>query len=99
MEGRIVVGHKKNSDAIFRYVYAKTQKELLDKLNYKIEEYRDADLTEDSNMTLGEWLDKWLAEYMQGTVRDSTMESYISYTKKYIKPALGEKRVAFLTTA
>lgn len=28
-EGRIVVGHKKNSDAIFRYVYAKTQKELL----------------------------------------------------------------------
>lgn len=98
-EGRIVVGHKKNGDAIFRYVYAKTQKELLDKLHYKIEEYRDAELTEDSNMTLGEWLDKWLAEYMQGTVRDSTMESYISYTEKYIKPALGEKRVAFLTTA
>lgn len=50
-------------------------------------------------MTLEEWLDKWLTEYMQGTVRDSTMESYISYTEKYIKPALGEKRVAFLTTA
>ena len=50
-------------------------------------------------MTLGEWLDKWLTEYMQGTVRDSTMESYISYTEKYIKPALSEKRVAFLTTA
>ena len=22
------------------------------------------ELTEDSNMTLGEWLDKWLAEYI-----------------------------------
>lgn len=98
-EGRIVVGHKKNGDAIFHYVYAKTQKELLDKLHYKIEEHRDAELTDDSNMTLGEWLDKWLTEYMQGTVRESTMESYISYTEKYIKPALGEKRVAFLTTA
>ncbi len=98
-EGRIVVGHKKNGDAIFHYVYAKAQKELLDKLHYKIEEYRDAELTDDSNMTLGEWLDKWLTEYMQGTVRESTMESYISYTEKYIKPALGEKRVAFLTTA
>ena len=79
-EGRIVVGHKKNGDAIFRYVYAKTQKELLDKLHYKIEEYRDAELTEDSNMTLGEWLDKWLTEYMQGTVRDKL---YILHGKVY----------------
>ena len=31
-EGRIVVGHKQNGEPIFRYVLAKTQKELLDKL-------------------------------------------------------------------
>ena len=28
-EGRIVVGHKENGEPIFRYVLAKTQKELL----------------------------------------------------------------------
>ena len=28
-EGRIVVGHKQNGEPIFRYVLAKTQKELL----------------------------------------------------------------------
>ena len=28
-EGRIVVGHKENGDPLFRYVLAKTQKELL----------------------------------------------------------------------
>ena len=98
-EGRIVVGHKENSEPIFRYVYARTQKELLDKLHYKIDEYRDTELTEESKMTLSEWLDKWLTEYMKGTIRDSTLKGYEKYVESYIKPALGEKPIAFLTTA
>ena len=36
-EGRIVVGHKQNGEPIFRYVLAKTQKELLDKLHRDLE--------------------------------------------------------------
>jgi len=60
-EGRIVVGHKGNGDSIFRYVYADTQKELTAKLRQHIETYRGIDLTEQSGMTLGEWLDQWLA--------------------------------------
>ena len=98
-EGRIVVGHKENGNAIFRYVYAKTQKELLDKLHYKIDEFRDAELTEDSKMSLSEWLDKWLFEYMKGTIRDSTFKTYTYYTEAYVKPTLGEKPIAFLSTA
>lgn len=98
-EGRIVVGHKENGDPIFRYVYAKTQKELIDKLHHKIDEFRDAELTEDSNMSLGEWLDKWIAEYMTGTIRESTLDGYKTYTERYIKPALGDKPIAFITTA
>ena len=72
-EGRIVVGHKNNGDPIFRYVFAKTQAELVKKLHEKIEIYRDADLREDCNMTLGEWLDKWINEIMIFTVRPSTL--------------------------
>ena len=98
-EGRIVVGHKENGNPIFRYVYAKTQKELLDKLHYKIDEYRDTELTEDSKMSLSDWLDKWIAEYMTGTVRESTLRGYKKYVESYIKPALGEKPIAFLTNA
>ena len=98
-EGRIVVGHKENGNPIFRYVYAKTQKELLDKLHYKIAEYRDTELTEDSKRSLSEWLDKWIAEYMTGTIRESTLRGYKRYVESYIKPALGEKPIAFLTTA
>ena len=68
-EGRIVVGHKANGDPIFRHVYAKTQKALTEKLHQSIECYQDVELTEDSRMTLGEWLDRWLAEYKDGTIR------------------------------
>ena len=39
-EGRIVVGHKANGDPIFRYVYGRTQKELLSKLHQSIETYQ-----------------------------------------------------------
>ena len=87
-EGRIVIGHKENGEPLFRHVYAKTQKALLDKLHQNIECYRDVELTEDSRMTLGQWLDRWLTEYKAGTVRPGTLEGYRRYIEYYIKPQL-----------
>jgi len=92
-EGRIVVGHKDNGDSIFRYVYADTQKELSAKLRKSITAYQGVDLTEQSRMTLSEWMDQWLA-MMEGTVRASTLTGYRSYVKNHIEPVLGEKRIA-----
>ena len=54
-EGRIVVGHKQSGEPIFRYVYGRTQKELLSKLHQSIETYQDVELTEDSRITAG-WM-------------------------------------------
>ena len=96
-EGRIVIGHKDNGEPLFRHVYAKTQKALLDKLHQSIESYRDVDLTEDSRMTLGEWLDRWLTEYKAGTVRPGTLENYRRYIDLYIKPQLGGKQVSLVS--
>ena len=97
-EGRIVVGHKANGDPIFRHVYAKTQKTLTEKLHQSIECYQDVELTEDSRMTLSEWLDRWLAEYKDGTIRPGTLENYRNYIENYIKPQLGGKQVSLITT-
>lgn len=97
-EGRIVVGHKVNGDPIFRHVYAKTQKALTEKLHQSIECYQDVELTEDSRMTLSEWLDRWLAEYKDGTIRSGTLENYRDYIENYIKPQLGGKQVSLITT-
>ena len=96
-EGRIVVGHKQNGAPIFRYVLAKTQKELLAKLHRDMEVYQDAQLTEDSRMTLGEYLDRWMAEYGSLTLRPNTLRSYEQYIRCYIKPYLGGKIVSRVT--
>ena len=97
-EGRIVVGHKNNGEPIYRYVLAKTQAELTQKLHDKIEMYRDADLSEDCNMTLGEWLDKWINEFMIFTVREGTLSAYKSLIEHQIKPYLGNRSLSTLTT-
>ena len=97
-EGRIVVGHKKNGAPIFHHVYANTQKELTDKLHQSIERYQDVELTEDSRMTLGEWLDVWLRDYKEGTIRPSTMKCYRQFIDCYIKPQLGHKQVSLITS-
>ena len=96
-EGRIVIGHRENGEPLFRHVYAKTQKALLDKLHQNIECYRDVELTEDSRMTLGQWLDRWLTEYKAGTVRPGTLEGYRCYIEYYIKPQLGDKQISLLS--
>jgi integrase len=97
-EGRIVVGHKENGDSIFRYIYADTQKELTVKLRQNIDAYQGVDLTEDSRMTLGEWLDRWLEDYMTGTVRESTLSGYRANADNYIKPILGDKQISLITS-
>ena len=91
-EARIVIGHKNDGTPMHKSVFGKTQKETLDKLHRAIETYRDVDLCEDSRMTLGEWLDKWLDEYMIFTLRESTMQSYRMMVNHYIKPYLGASR-------
>ena len=96
-EGRIVVGHKKNGEPIFRYVLAKTQKELLDKLHRDLEAFQDVELTEDSRMTLGEWLDRWMEDYGTATLRPNTLRSYEQFIRCYIKPYLGNKIVSRVT--
>ena len=98
-EGRIVVGHKENGDPIFRYVYSKTQKELLENLHRRMEQYDGAELTEGSNQTLGEWLDRWLDEYAPATSRPSTLDGYKTYSEHYIKPTLGKKKISAISTA
>lgn len=97
-EGRIVIGHKEDGAPIYKSVFAKTQKELMPKLHALISEYRGVEVT-DTDMTLAEWCDKWLAEYAEPTLRPSTIEKYRSYMRHHIVPALGAKRLRSITQA
>ena len=97
-EGRIVVGHKDNGDSIFRYIYADTQKELTIKLRQNIDAFQGVELTEQSKMTLAQWLDEWLEKHMTGTVRPGTLEGYRKDMDNHVKPYLGEKLLIKLTS-
>lgn len=98
-EARIIIGHKNDGSPMYKSAFAKTQKSALKQLHQLIDLYRDVDLTEECRMTLGEWMDKWLDEYMIFTVRESTLDSYRGMVKNQVKPFIGGKQIASLTTA
>ena len=98
-EGRIIIGHKNDGTPIFKSVFGKTQKATLKQLHKMLDLYCDVDLTEECRMTLGEWMDKWLDEYMLFTLRDSGINGYKNLIEHQIKPFIGDKRLASLTTA
>lgn len=98
-EARIIIGHKNDGSSMYKSAFAKTQKSALKELHQLIELYRDVDLTEDCRMTLGEWIDKWLDEYMMFTLRESTIEGYRCMAEHQIKRFIGNKQLSSLTTA
>ena len=98
-EGRIVIGHKKDGTPMYKSVFGKAQKSTLKQLHQLIALYRDVDLTEECRMTLGEWMDKWLDEYMIFKIKEKTMDGYRSIVEHQIKRFIGDKQLAYLTTA
>ncbi len=98
-EGRIVAGHKKDGSPIYKYVSGRTQKEAYEKLRELITEYCNVELTENSQITVEEWMQKWMDEYMLFSIREQTWKSYESVIRLHIVPNLGNKTVASLTTS
>lgn len=97
-EGRITIGQKNDGSTMFKYVYGKTQREALQKLHKLLEEYKGIRLTEESNITVAQWLDRWLNEYMIFAVRESTWESYECMVRVHVNPHIGDTPLALLKT-
>ena len=70
-EGRIVVGHTEPGKPIHRSVLAEKHSDLMPKLHELKDQYAWVELTEDSSITLGEWLGRWLEDYKKTTLRPS----------------------------
>ena len=98
-EARIIIGHKKDGSPMYKSAFAKTQKSALKQLHQLLDLYRDVDLTEECRMTLGEWMDKWLDEYMIFSLRENTVHGYRNMIEHQIKRFIGDKPLTSLTTA
>jgi integrase len=80
----------------YRYVYAKTQKEVLKKLKEAIARADAGLITEASRTTLGNYLDWWLENIVKNGVAHRTYHNYRSQVRNHILPALGKKKLKTL---
>lgn len=69
-------------------LYGKTQKEVLQKLRQVQSDIDSGTFVEPSKMTLGQWAETWLEEYM-GNLKQYSRASYSGHIRKHIQPKLG----------
>lgn len=91
---------KKQRKSIVKRTQKETKDALQDVLN-QIKEWeqnpQEISVIKRNDITLKEWLEKWMKTYMITKVRDSTYASYEGYINTAINPLIGNKRVQALT--
>ena len=78
-------------------LYGKTRREVDEKLT-KAKVDRDTGFVFDAdNLTLGNYLDRWINDSVRDTVRQRTWERYEQIVRVHIKPALGRVKLKNIT--
>lgn len=97
-EGRITVGYDpKTGKQLQKYVSGRTQKEVSQKLRELATELDHGTYIQPTKITVGGWLDIWLAEYL-GSLKMRTADSYRTTVEVHLKPAFGRMKLETLTT-
>jgi integrase len=76
-----------------RYVSGKDRDEVRRKLTEAMANRDKGIVYNDENITLGDYLDRWLADSVHGTVRQSTFSRDKYLVTNHIKPALGRLKL------
>jgi integrase len=80
-------------------IYGKTRAEVAEELTKALSD-RDGGLIFDTgNVTVGEYLDRWLQDSVRGSVKDVTYQSYERLVRIHIKPAIGRQKLDKLSPA
>jgi len=88
-EARYTVGRNPGTGRqLQKSVYGDTQAEARKKLAQIVANIDNGDFTELAKLTVGQWLDIWLKDYITN-VKDTTRQSYAHNVMLHIKPALG----------
>jgi integrase len=82
-----------------RALYGKTRKEAADKLAKVLADSASGYTFDTENMTVGQYLDRWLKDTDRGSVRTSTYERHEQIVRLHLKPALGRVKLSKLTPA
>ena len=86
-EARVTVGRDPGTGKQIQKSFSgKTQKEVREKMQAAAVALNNGDYFEPTKMTLTQWLDIWLAEYM-GDKKYLTVKHYKAQVEPHIKPA------------
>lgn len=95
-EARVTIGRDPGTGKQIQKSFSgKTQKEVREKMQAAAVEVNNSTYIEPSKLTVGQWLDIWLDEYLGG-VKPRTVDSYTTTVNVRIKPALGAIRLSSL---
>ena len=76
-----------------RTIYAGTRKEAAEKLAKALSQRADGIVVDDKNLTVGEYLDRWLSDCVRGTVRESTYSRDKYLVVNHVKPSIGRVKL------
>ena len=82
-----------------RSASGKTRAEVSRKLTEAMADRDGGFLYDAGKLTIGEYLDRWLADSVKGTVKETTYANYAYITHKHISPVLGHVKLKMLTPA
>ena len=82
-----------------RTIYGKTRREVRDKLAKALADRADGLVFDDENMTVGEYVTRWLEDSAKGDLAPRTYSNYKLQVRRHIVPAIGRVKLAKLNPA
>lgn len=77
-------------------VYGRTRSEVLKKVREVLSKADRGLSFPDERLTTEDYLNRWVAEVLPGTIKDSTVDQYNDILKRYVIPFVGRVRLARL---
>lgn len=87
----------KRPDGKYKTIYGKTQREVRDKYNELITQFKTEPFVKPNKMGLKDWFEKWLEEYTIDLKYDTKL-SYLTIFNHSILPYFGNKQIQKITT-
>lgn len=82
-----------------RTVYGQTRAEVAKKLAKALSQREDGLVFDAGNLKVGEYLERWLKDSVEGNVRSRTLSNYQMQVRRHIVPALGSIKLKALSPA
>ena len=80
-----------------RYLSGKRREKVADKLAKALADSQDGLVFDAEDMSVGDYLGRWLLDSVRGSVRRSTFESYRRQVDRYLIPVIGRIKLTKLT--